>query len=58
MWKIYRMTDEAWDNEMSWDDALAAGEIEVVEEFDTEEEALAAYDCYNPDRYGVTACDI
>lgn len=58
MWKVYRLTDEAWDNEMSWDDAFEAGEIEVVEEYDTEAEALAAYECCDPDRYGVSACDI
>lgn len=40
---IYKMTKEAWENEMDWDTALAKGEIETVEEFDTYEEAEYAY---------------
>ena len=60
MWKVYRITDEAWEKQLSWDEVFAAGEIEVVEEYDTKEEAIEACDNYDPccDRYGVTCCDI
>ena len=60
MWKVYRITDEAWEKQLSWDEVLAAGEIEVVEEYDTKEDAIEACDNYDPcgDRYGVTCCDI
>lgn len=60
MYKVYRITDEAWDKQLSWDEVFDVGEIEVVEEYDTKEEAIEACDSYDPcgDRYGVTCCDI
>lgn len=53
--RIYKLTDTAIELEMSWDDAIYNDEIETVEEFDSYEEAVHAYEngCYDNDLYGV-----
>ncbi len=55
MHRIYKVTEEAIDQRMTWDEVFAAGEIETVEEFDSYEEAVEAFerDGYDPDFYGV-----
>ena len=55
MYRIYELTDEAKKQGMDWDEAIYNGEIQTVEEFETKEEALQAYEEeYNdPDLYGV-----
>lgn len=55
MHRIYELTDEAKKQGMDWDEAIYNGEIQTVEEFETKEEALQAYEEeYNdPDLYGV-----
>ena len=54
MYRIYELTDEAKKQGMNWDEAIYNGEIQTVEEFETKEEALQAYEEeYNdPDLYG------
>ena len=52
--RIFTLTEKAIENELEWDDAIAQGEIETVEEFDTYEEAVEAFEeGYDPDFYGV-----
>jgi hypothetical protein len=55
MSRIYKVTETAVKNRMDWDEAIAAGEIETVKEFDNIEEAIAEYENggYDPDIYGV-----
>lgn len=55
MHRIYELTDEAKKQGMDWDEAIYNGEIQTVEEFETKEEALQAYeeDYNDPDLYGV-----
>lgn len=38
--RIYRMTENAWNEGMIWDDAINNGELETVAEFETIEEAI------------------
>lgn len=38
--RVYKMTNEAWENGTDWDTAIYNGEIETVEEFDSYEEAV------------------
>lgn len=40
MARVYKMTDEAWNEGIDWDEAIYNGQIETVKEFDTLEEAL------------------
>lgn len=40
MSRIYRMTENAIENNMDWDTAIYNGEIETVKEFDSVEEAV------------------
>ena len=42
--RIYKMTENAWQNGMDWDAAIYNGEIETVEEFDSFEEALEYFE--------------
>ena len=53
--RIFKVTETAIENNMDWDEAIASGEIETVEEFDSYEEAVKAFeDRYNDDQvYGV-----
>ena len=53
--RIFKITEKTIENNMDWDEAIYNGEIETVEEFDSYEEAVAAYeDRYNDDQvYGV-----
>ena len=53
--RIFTLTEKAIENNMDWDEAIYNGEIETVEEFDSYEEAVKAYeDRYNDDQvYGV-----
>ena len=53
--RVFKLTDKAIENGYDWDRAIAEGEIETVEEFETYEEAVAAFEeNYNdPDIYGV-----
>lgn len=53
--RIFKVTDKAIENNMDWDEAIENGEIETVEEFDSYDEAVKAYeDRYNDDQiYGV-----
>lgn len=55
MSRIYKVTTEAIDQGMNWDEVFAAGEIETVEVFDSYEDAVEAFDRegYDPDFYGV-----
>lgn len=52
--RVYKVTDKAMEQGMNWDEAIYSGEIETVEEFDSYEEAVAAFeDRYSdPDIYG------
>lgn len=45
--RIFKVTDKAIENNMDWDEAIENGEIETVEEFDSYEEAVEAFE----DRY-------
>ena len=53
--RIFKATAKAIENNMDWDEAIYNGEIETVEEFDSYEEAVKAFeDRYNDDQvYGV-----
>ena len=53
--RVFKVTDKAIENGMDWDEAIYNGEIETVEEFDSYEEAVKAFeDRYNDDQvYGV-----
>ena len=53
--RIFKVTDKAIENNMDWDEAIYNGEIETVEEFDSYEEAVKAFeDRYADDQvYGV-----
>ena len=53
--RIFKVTETAIENNMDWDEAIASGEIETVEEFDSYDEAVKAFeDRYNDDQiYGV-----
>lgn len=53
--RIFTLTEKAIENNMDWDEAIYNGEIETVEEFDSYEEAVAAWEERYPDDqlYGV-----
>ena len=53
--RIFKVTETALECNLDWDEAIANGEIETVEEFDSYEEAVEAFeDRYNDDQvYGV-----
>ena len=53
--RVFKLTDKAIENGYDWDRAIAEGEIETVEEFDSYTDAVDAYnDRYNDsDVYGV-----
>lgn len=53
--RVYTMTEEAMAAGLDWDEAISSGKIETVEEFDSYEEAVAAYDdrYFDSDVYGV-----
>ena len=53
--RVFKLTDKAIENGYDWDRAIAEGEIEAVEEFETYEEAVEAFnDRYiDSDIYGV-----
>ena len=53
--RVFKLTDKAIENGYDWDRAIAEGEIETVEEFETHEEAVEAFnDRYiDSDIYGV-----
>ena len=53
--RIFKVTETAIENNMDWDEAIANGEIETVEEFDSYDEAVQAFeDRYNDEQvYGV-----
>ena len=53
--RVFKLTDKAIENGYDWDRAIAEGEIETVEEFETYEEAVEAFnDRYiDSDIYGV-----
>ena len=53
--RIFKVTETAIENNMDWDEAIANGVIETVEEFDSYEEAVRAFeDRYNDEQvYGV-----
>lgn len=55
MSRIYTMTKEAYDNGWDWDKIFANRATVTVEEFETYEEALEAYEDgeYDQDLYGV-----
>lgn len=52
---IYRANAEAIENGWDWDTILANNAIEAVEEFDSYEEAVQAFEkgAYDEDLYGV-----
>lgn len=53
--RIFTFSDNAITECMDWDEAICECEIETVEEFDTYEEAVQAFDDgnYDPEFYGV-----
>ena len=53
--RVFKLTDKAIENGYDWDRAIAEGEIETIEEFETYEEAVEAFnDRYiDSDIYGV-----
>lgn len=53
--RVFKLTDKAIENSYDWDIAIAEGEIETVEEFDSYADAVDAYNNrYNDsDVYGV-----
>lgn len=53
--RIFKVTENAIANGMDWDEAIENGEIETVEEFDSYEEAVKAFEDRYPDDqvYGV-----
>lgn len=53
--RIFKVTERAIENNMNWDEAIANDEIETVEEFESYDEAVKAYeDRYNDEEcYGV-----
>ena len=53
--RVFKLTDKAIENGYDWDTAIAEGEIETVEEFETYEEVVEAFnDRYiDSDIYGV-----
>ena len=54
--RVYRMTKEAWNNGLTWDEAIYNGQIETVEEFDSLEEALSYFENElggDSEKYGV-----
>ena len=53
--RVFKLTDKAIENGYDWDRAIAEGEIETVEEFETYEEAVEVFnDRYiDSDIYGV-----
>lgn len=55
MIRIYELTDEAKKQGMDWDEAIYNGEIQTVKEFETQEEAIQAYeeDYNDMDLYGL-----
>lgn len=42
--RIYKMTENAWQNGMDWDTAIYLEEIETVEEFNSYIEALEYFE--------------
>ena len=42
--RIFTVTEKAIENGMDWDGAIENGEIETVEEFDSYEEAVEAFE--------------
>lgn len=52
--RIFKLTEKAIAEAMDWDTAISNDEIETVEEFDSYEEAVAAFEdgCYDPEIYG------
>lgn len=44
MHRIYTLTEEAVNEGLDWDRAIAKGEIKTVEEFETYEEAVTAFE--------------
>lgn len=56
MSRIYRMTENAIENNMDWDTAIYNGEIETVKEFDSVEEAINYFENElggDADTYGI-----
>lgn len=55
MIRIYELTDETKKQGMDWDEAIYNGEIQTVKEFETQEEAIQAYeeDYNDMDLYGL-----
>ena len=53
--RIFTLTETAQIYGLSWDHAIITGEIETVQEFETYEEAVQAYENggYNDELYGV-----
>ena len=53
--RIFAMNEAAADAGVGWDEAIYRGLIETVEEFDTYEDAVWAFEeeGYDPDFYGV-----
>lgn len=53
--RIFTLSETAINSNMDWDTAIAENEIETVEEFDSYEEAVAAFEDgnYDTDFYGV-----
>ena len=52
---LFTMTDNAVMECMTWEEAIYCDEITTVQEFDTYEEAVNAFESgsYDPDLYGV-----
>lgn len=55
IYAIYKMTQKAIDEEMDWEEVFDKSEYEIVEKFETLEDAEKAWDSgwYDEDTYGV-----
>lgn len=53
--RIFTLSEKAYKEGMDWDKAIYENEIETVEEFDSYEEAVEAFENggYDSDLYGV-----
>lgn len=54
--RIYKLTEKAIAEKMTWDKAIYSGEIETVKEFETLEDALECFEnelCGDAEMYGV-----
>lgn len=54
--RVYTMNAQAWENGLTWDEAIYNNQLETVEEFDTIEEATEYFENElggDAEKYGV-----